>query len=322
MPQRVVYFNGRFVPEAEARVSIYDSSLVMGDMAFEVTRTVGQQPFRLDDHLRRLAHTMAELRIDPGLSADEWRSTTIETLARNRSTEAANVDWNIIHNVSRGPAGAFADAFAPADMRPTVIVSCYPLVEKLAALAPCYEHGIDLVVPRQRSLPGRLLDDALKTRSRLHYQLANLQAAEIRPGAWAALVDPAGHLTEGTSGNLFLVRGGELLTPKAENLLPGITRQLVIDLAEQLRQPWREADLTVADAAAASEIFVTSTSIGILHARTFEGVSVSDGRLGPVATRLRAALAELMGVDFAAQAAEYAQLRAGRLAALGPSQDP
>lgn len=322
MSQRVVYFNGRFVPESEARVSIYDSSLVMGDMAFEVTRTVGQKPFRLDDHLRRLAHTLAALRIDTGISTERWQEITLDTLARNLATEAENVDWNIIHNVSRGPAGAFAEAFAPDELRPTVIISCYPLVAKLAALASCYREGIDLVVPAQQSLPGELLDDALKTRSRLHYQLANLQAAEIRAGAWALLVDPAGHLTEGTSGNVFVVRDGELLTPKAENLLPGITRQLVIDLAEKLKQPWREADLTVADAAAADEIFMTSTSIGILHARSFAGKNVRDGQIGPIAARMRAGLAEFMGVDFAAQAAEYARLRAGQLAATATSQNP
>jgi branched-chain amino acid aminotransferase len=322
MSQHVVYFNGRFVPESEARVSIYDSALVMGDMAFEVTRTVARKPFRLDDHLRRLAHTLSALRIETGLSAERWQEITIETLARNLSTEAENVDWNIIHNISRGPSGAFAEAFAPDELRPTVIISCYPLIEKLAALAHCYEQGIDLVVPAQRSLPGELLGDALKTRSRLHYQLANFQAAEIRAGAWAALVDPAGHLTEGTSGNLFLVRDSELLTPRAENLLPGITRQLVIELAEKLKQPWREVDLTPADAAAADEIFVTSTSIGILHARSFAGTSVRDGKIGPISSRMRAGLAEFMGVDFASQAAEYARLRAGRLETPTTSQNP
>jgi branched-chain amino acid aminotransferase len=306
MSQRIVYFNGRYVPEREARLSIYDSALVMGDMAFEVTRTVLGRPFRLDDHLARLFHTLDALRIDPGLTQSELRAISEESLARNLPTETADVDWNIIHNISRGPVPACRDAFTSEELRPTVIVSCFPLLEKLAALASSYDSGIDLVVPAQRSLPGDLLDDALKTRSRLHYQLANLQAAEIRSGSWAVLVDPAGHLTEGTSGNVFLVHHGALVTPRAENLLPGLTRQMVIDLAAQLGIPCRETDLTPEQSAAGDEMFMTSTSIGILHVRSFQGRSIGGGGIGPVTARLRAGLCEAVGIDFAAQAARYA----------------
>jgi branched-chain amino acid aminotransferase len=306
MSQRIVYFNGRFVPEREARLSIYDSALVMGDMAFEVTRTVLGRPFRLDDHLARLFHTLNALRIDPGLTLTELHAISEETLARNLPTETADVDWNIIHNVSRGPVPACRDAFMPDELRPTVIVSCFPLVEKLAALASAYASGIDLVVPAQRSLPGELLDDSLKTRSRLHYQLANLQAAEQQPGAWAVLVDPAGHLTEGTSGNVFVVHHGALITPQADNLLPGLTRQMVIDLAARLGIPCRETNITPVQAAAGEEMFMTSTSIGVLHARTFQGRSIGGGGIGPVTARLRAGLCEAVGIDFAAQAARYA----------------
>jgi branched-chain amino acid aminotransferase len=315
-PSRVVYFNGRFVPEHEARVSIYDSALVMGDMAFEVTRTVHGRPFRLNDHLQRLFHTLAVLQIEPGLSPADLRAISEETLARNLASAPADVDWNIIHNVSRGPVPALGEAFTADELRPTVIVSCFPLVEKLGALAAAYTTGIDLVVPAQRSLPGELLDDSLKTRSRLHYQLANLQAARITPGAWAVLVDPAGHLTEGTSGNIFLVQDGELTTPRADNLLPGITRQMVIELAEALGIGCGESDLTPAQASAADEMFLTATSIGILHARSFQGATIGAGGIGSITARLRQALCEAVGIDFAAQAARCAQIRSSRRATL------
>src|ERR1700677_2460501 len=119
---RVVYFNGRFVPESEARVSIYDSALNFGDMAFDVTRTYQQRPFRLRDHLGRLFHSLAQMQIDPGVSLDELEHATAETLQRNLPTEAADVDWNITHNVSRGPVSTFTRAFTPAERRPTVII--------------------------------------------------------------------------------------------------------------------------------------------------------------------------------------------------------
>src|SRR5688572_21750533 len=153
MADRVVYFNGRIVPEAEARVSIFDSALQVGDMAFEVTRTVHHAPFRLREHLARLRRSMTTLDIDPELTDDELESITLDVLAKNLPTEADDVDWNIIHDVSRGPARAYRDFVPEADQRPTVIVACLPLDAKMAALVDAYRYGVDLVIPVQRSIP-------------------------------------------------------------------------------------------------------------------------------------------------------------------------
>lgn len=311
MPSRVVYFNGRYVPEAEARLHIYDSALVRGDMAFEVTRTYRQQPFRLREHLARLFHSLAVLRTDPGMTIDELEQATLETLAHNLPTEPEEVDWDIIHNVSRGPASGFDAAFARGDMRPTVVISCIPITWKLAPLAGAYHTGLNLVVPPQLALPRELVDASIKTRSRVHYQLANMQAGEMQRGAIALLVDPDGFLTEGTSGNVFVVRGGELLTPEARNLLPGITRDVVLGVAHRIGVAAREANIAVAEAAAAEEMFLTSTSIGILHARSFNGELIGSGAIGELTSRLREALIAEVGVDFVAQAKRYAELMKG-----------
>jgi branched-chain amino acid aminotransferase len=307
---RYVYLNGRFVPEPEARVSIYDSALVLGDMAYEVTRTFNHRPYRLREHLERLSHSLGAMHIDPHVSLDELTELTDQTLRRNLPTEADDVDWNIIHNVSRGPAAGFFEAFPADERRPTVAISCYPLTAKMAALAGAYTTGLDAVVPRQRSIPGDLIDAHVKSRSRLHYQLANLEASAKLPGSLAILTDPEGYLTEGTSGNVFLARGGELQTPEPRNLLPGITRGVVLNLAKPLGIPSRELDITPADALQADEMFVTSTSIGIIHIRSFEGQTIGSGQLGPISSKLRAALNSEVGLDFAAQARHYAARRA------------
>ena len=308
---RVVYLNGRFVPEAEARVSIYDSALVMGDMAYEVTRTFAHRPFRLRQHLERLWHSLEVLRIDPGVSLDELEGLTHETLARNLPNEAADVEWNIIHNISRGPASGFLEAFSTEERRPTLAISCFPLTQKLAALAPAYESGIDLVVPAQRAVPHDLVDTSIKTRSRWSFQLANFQAHDRCAGSTAVLVTPDGYITEGTSANLFVVRHGELQTPTLRDILPGVTRAMVLELAARLGVPHREMDLTPDDALAADELLVCSTSIGILHARTFQGLRIAAGSAGPLTLQLRQALNEEVGLDFAAQARQYAQRAKG-----------
>ena len=100
MSVRTVYFNGAFVPESEARVSIFDSALMYGDMAFEMTRTFNHKPFRLREHLERLYGSLRLLEIDCGLTIDEMERATLATLERNIPTVSADVDWQIMHDVS------------------------------------------------------------------------------------------------------------------------------------------------------------------------------------------------------------------------------
>lgn len=306
LSQRVAYFNGRIVPESEARVSIFDSALQVGDMAFEVTRTVRHAPFRLRDHLRRLRRSMTALAIDPQLTEDELERITLDVVTRNLATEPADVDWNIVHDVSRGPASAYRSFVAADERRPTVIVACIPLHKKMAAMATSYTTGIDLVVPAQRSLPHELMDAGIKCRSRVHYQLANLQAAARRAGSTAVLLDPDGFLTEGTTGNVFLACGDRLMTPTTRNLLPGVTRGLVLEIARRLGITTSECDIPVDQARSADEMFVTSTSIGIVPVRSFEESALPGVIPGPLTRRLHEALAREVGLDFGAQAAEYA----------------
>lgn len=306
MSQRTVYLNGQFVAEQDAKVSIFDSGWQMGDTVYEVTRTVRHTPFRLREHLVRLRHSLNALSIDPQLSNDDLEQITREMLQRNLPTEAADVDWNIVHDVSRGPASAYRGAFAKDELRATIVVACYPMLDKLAALAPAYESGIDLVVPEQRSLPHELLDTSVKCRSRVHFQLANLQADAKCRGATAVLLDSNGYVTEGTSGNVFFVTQGQLRTSTERDILPGVTRGVVLEIAGRLGIPTLECDVTQAQAAEADEAFVTSTSIGIVHARTFDGRTLENGRIGPITQRLREALWNEIGLDFAAQARAYA----------------
>jgi branched-chain amino acid aminotransferase len=306
MPDRVIYFNGRFVPEAQGRVSIFDSALQFGDMAFESTRTFRGELFRLREHLERLAGSMAELEIDCRLSIDELERITRETLAQNAATESESMEWQVVHNVSRGVLPAYRDAGGTL-AEPTVLVYCWPLIQTLARLAPHYDAGIDLVVPRQRHIPATLLNPHVKTRSRAHSQLALLQAHQIRPSSWPLLLDPEGFLTEGTSWNVFVVKDGVLLTPGLDKVLEGVSRSTTISIARRLGIEVREAELTRDDALAADEILCTATSFCIVHAATFDGNRIGNGKPGPVCRKLSEGWKNVVGIDFIAQARTFAE---------------
>ena len=288
MSQRTVYFNGHFVPEGEARVSIFDSALMFGDMAFEMTRTYGQRPFKLKEHLDRLYASLKLLEIDCGLRQQEMERITLETLERNLPTEPDDMDWQIMHDVSRGPLGLYGSVF-PEGVRPTVSINCWPLITHMGAFAPKYRSGVDIVIPAQQTLPAHLVDPKAKTRSRLHYQMAILQAARMGEGVWPVLLDPDGFLAEGPGWNIFLVKDGELLTPEPRNILIGVSRQTTIELAHELGIPVRETNLGRYEGLQANEMFCTATTFALVHATTFEGQTIGNGEPGPVFTQLREA---------------------------------
>lgn len=304
MSKRVVYLNGKFVAEVDARVSIFDSAMTFGDMAFEMTRTFGGQPFRLRDHLDRLYASLRLLEIDCGLTIEEMEVATQETFERNRTTEADDVDWHIMHNASRGPLSFYRSVF-PDGCRPTVTINCWPLITNQSAAAERYDKGVDLAIVPQLAVPAHLIDPKAKTRSRVHYQIANFQAARINGGAWPCLLDPDGFLTEGTGWNIFLVKNNTLYSPEPRNILCGVSRSVTIELAAELGIPTVETNLGRYEGLQADEIFCTSTTNCIHWARSFEGQTIGAGKPGPVYQQLLEAWIQLVGIDFVAQAKSY-----------------
>ena len=306
MSQRIVYFNGHFIAENQARVSIFDSALMYGDMAFEMTRTFHHKPFRLREHLMRLYASLRLLEIDAGLTIEELERITLEALGRNLPTEPDDVDWQIMHDVSRGPLPFYRTAF-PEGVRSTVVVNCWPLITHLAGFAPIYDQGVSLMIPAQRTLPADLVDPKAKTRSRLHYRMAELQAARSGEGKWPVLLDTDGFLAEGPGWNIFLVKHGIIFTPEPRNILVGVSRGVTIELARELGIEVREANVGRYEALTADEVFCTSTPYCLVHAATFEGQAIGEGDApGPVFGRLMQAWKDLVGVDFVAQACQYA----------------
>ena len=304
MPNRVVYFNGKFVPEREARVSIFDSGYLYGETAFEMTRTFNGQPFQLRQHLERLQGSLHFLEIDPHLTLDELERLTRETLSRNRATEAADVDWHIRHDLSRGPSEMYAPLFAEPQ-RATVIISCWPLLRNMGRFAVNYTHGVQVVVSPQQSLPPGLIDPRAKTRSRVHFQLAQLHAK--RQGAvWPVLTDAQGNLTEGPSWNILVIRDRVLYSPQSEQILHGVSRAITFEAARRIGLQVQDRDISPEFAQESSEILCTATSFGLVPVVQFAGHPVGDGQPGPCYHQLFAQWKQIVGLDFVAQSQSYA----------------
>ena len=305
MTSRTVYFNGQFVSEQEARVSIFDSALMFGDMVFDMTRTYNQKPFKLKAHLERIYAGLKYFEIDCGLTMDEMEQVTMETLQRNLPV-LEGADVQIMHDISRGPLPAYKSVFE-GETQPTISINCWPLWWHLAGNGPLYRSGVNSIITPQRSVPAYLIDPKVKNRSRVYYQMANLQAHKVDPQGFPLLTDDQGFITEGSGSNFFIFRQGRVLTPKGHNILLGVSRNTTLELLTKISIPWVEEDFGVYEIVTAEEAFHTATTYSIMPCTRINGLPIGEGKPGPLTQRLTAAWSELVGLDIVAQADDYAQ---------------
>lgn len=305
-PQRVVYYNGQFVPESEARISIYDSALMFGDMVFEMTRSFNKVQFMLRQHLERLYRGIKQLQIPLRMTMEEMEQAIYRTIEANEPAFEPHDEHRLMIDVSRGPLGMYKMVFGGV-IEPTVIIADFPVKWTVASLAHFYDDGIHAVTPCQRCIPADLLDPKIKSRSRLHLQVANQQVALTNdPNAMALLLDPDGFVAEGTGANFFIVRDGVLMTPEGRNCLRGTRRAYLLDLARRLGIEAVETNIELYDVMHADEAFFTSTAFSMLPCTKINGVTIGDGKMGPIFRRLIDSWSEEVGVDIIAQTRAFA----------------
>ncbi|MFC1677056.1 aminotransferase class IV [Planctomycetota bacterium] len=303
--QRKVYFNGEFVPEKEAKVSIFDSALMFGDMIFDMTRSFNQKQFLLREHIDRIYAGVKMLKVPLEMTPEEMEEAVYKTIEVNKPAFKDTDEHRIMIDVTRGPLSMYAKVFG-TEAVPNVIISDFPVKWTVSALAPLYDSGVHAVFPSQRMIPADLLDPKIKNRSRIHYLMANLDVSLVDdPTAWALLLDPDGFIAEGTGSNFFLVKDGKLFTPEPRNILRGIRRKYTMKLAREMGIEVIECNLNTYDAINADEAFFTSTAFTLMPCVKVQGRQLGDGKTGPVTKKLINAWNELVGLDFIAQAKEY-----------------
>ena len=295
----LVYLSGEFVPTDEAKISIFDAAVMLGDMVTESTRTFAHRPFKLDQHIDRLYKSLKVTRIDPGMTPAEMYDLSLRVLETNLPKVAPEMDVWLVHNISRGRSVAGAD---PTRQRSpaTVIIHTAPLI--LTDWARFFSEGCHAVTPFSRAVPPEALDARIKNRSRMAYTLAEIEVKLVDPQAQGILLDIHGNVAENKGGNFFIYSEGVLKTPRSRSALAGISRATVLELAAQLHIPLEVTDFQPYDIYTADEAFFTSTPYCIMPATKFNGLPVGDGQVGPVTKRILQAWSQLVGIDIVAQA--------------------
>lgn len=272
---RIVHVDGAFVPEEEARVSVFDRGFLFADGVYEVTSVLDGRLIDFASHLRRLARSLGELGMSSPHSDDEWLALHREMVARN-----GLADGMIYLQVTRGNPGDRDFAYPAPGTRPTVVM--FTQAKPGLADSPVARTGWKVIaIPDIRW--GRR---DIKTVQLLYPSMAKMMARAA--GADDAWLVEDGLVTEGTSNNAWIIAGGRIVTRHlGTEILPGITRAAVMRLAREAQLVVEERPFTLAEAQAAGEAFVTSATAFVMPVVEVDGVRLGDGTPGPLTQRLR-----------------------------------
>lgn len=271
MTEQLVYLNGDYLPLSQAKVSVLDRGFVFGDGVYEVIPAYHRQPFRLQQHLQRLRNSLSAVRIDNPHSAKEWQAIFATLIDNNGGN-----DQSLYLQVTRGVAKR--EHFFPKNVRPTVFAMSNPLTQVERNV---FNAGVAAIT----------LDD-------IRWQYCNIKAITLLPNvllrqqaadrqAYEAILIRNGTVTEGAASNLFIVKQGMIKTPPKSNyLLPGITRDLVVELARLNNISCEESNFGEAELHSADEIWLTSSTREIFPVVRLNDITIGPGRAGPVTTRM------------------------------------
>ncbi len=263
----IVYLNGDFMPLENARIPVLDRGFIFGDGVYEVIPAYSRHPFRLPEHLARLQHSLDAIRLEPPLADAEWTRLVHQLIERNAAEDQA-----VYLQVTRGVAKR--DHAFPKGVPPTVFMMSNPLVTPSRELV---ERGGAAIT----ATDFRWLRCDVKVISLLGNCL--LRQRSVDAGAEEVVMFRDGYLTEGSSSNIFAVRGGVLLAPPKNHLvLPGITYDVVLELAAANKVPIELREVSEDEVRGADELWLSSSSKEVLAVTTLDGHPVGDGKPGPV----------------------------------------
>ena len=273
MATDIVHLNGEFMPLAEARVPVLDRGFIFGDGVYEVIPVYSRHAFRLVEHLHRLQKSLDSIRLANPHSDAEWSQLVHDMIERNDGD-----DQSIYFQITRGVAKR-AHEF-PAQVKPTVFMMSTPLVTPPQEQI---DHGIACIT----GTDFRWLKCDVKSVALLGNCL--LKQTAVDAGAAEIVLFRDGHLTEAAACNVLVVQDGVLLAPPKDHLiLPGITYNVVLELAAANQIPLEMRAASEQEVRAAQEIWITSSTKEVLAVTRLDGAAVGDGKPGPLFRRMHA----------------------------------
>lgn len=293
MDESLVFINGDYVPRKDAKISVFDWGVRGGDAVYEVLRTYSHKLMFVEKHVARLRESLSYLYIDLETNDVEIIEIITNLISRNRTYLNPNDDFAIWLLITRG------DQLSLDHSSPTFIAFCEHINFK--RFSRRYINGVNLRVPSIRRTPAQCVNPRAKTTNRANQLTAlwEVQAEETR--ALPLMLDTYGFVSETNSANFFFVTDRKIRTPEDHNILNGVTRESVINLAEQSELEFEKGSYELGDVLQADEAFITSTVETILPVASIDGVALKKSVPGPVTMEIIRSWNRLTGTDLVLQ---------------------
>ncbi len=265
---QIVYLNGAYLDIKDAKISVLDRGFIFGDGVYEVIPVYAGYLFRFEEHIQRLFNSLKAIRLNTGINLSQWQ-TIIEQLIQRNGFK----DWTVYLQVTRGVAKR-DHGFPGKEVDPTIFIMCNPLYPQSDKLRSDGVKAITL-------LDNRWLNCHIKAISLLPNILLRQQAMDA--GSQEAILIRDGFATEGAASNLFIVKSGSLITPeKSHHLLPGVTRDLIVELAQKNQLDVKEQAISENELISADEIWLTSSTKEIMAVTELNDTPIANGKPGEI----------------------------------------
>jgi len=271
-PDPWVYQNGKWIPQSEARIQLNDAGFVQGATITDMIRTFGGKPFLSDEHVGRfhLGCLRSGIQLPKGTTPQSLNQIIEEILKKNQPLYGPKEEFAVVLLATPGPVGFYlGEPGGFGEGEPSLIVHTFPIPRK--RYVSWFEEGAKLRLVETRQVPGVCVPEGLKTRSRMHWWLAERQARAQEPGSLALMQHIDGQITETAPANVLFIKDGICKSPPMAHILPGVTLGRVKRMILQLGIEYKEEPIYPAEAMEADEILLAGTIFGVAGVCSLDG---------------------------------------------------
>ncbi len=284
MTEPIAYLKGEFVPASQCVLPIYDLGIVIGAAVTDFFRTFHQVPYRLDDHVERFYRSCRYARIVPPVSLEESRDISNRLISEN-SKLAPDDELGLVFYMTAGENAVYAGAAGmPDTLTPSYVQHTFPI--RFNLFRDVFLNGVHCVTPAPRHWPPQCLSSKIKNRNRLHMWIGEQEVKQLDPTATPLYLDVNGNITETGGSNFVIYRDGQVISPRRDNILWGISLTVLGEILDEMGIPLIEADIQTYDVVNAEEAWLPTTPYCLGPVTRFNGLDIGDGHPGPMWRRI------------------------------------